>query len=178
MIYLMSNGCLPLILFWYSVHRNVVLICQRIPLQIWEISQNLHRFFLFICIGIKLEKTCKSLKLIKIIAFILFIWSNNHTECYLQSRFQAFIDETLFNTNLVWRKTIGLQQLIAILLLTSFIKLWNQGFITVSLRHNMYLNTDICEQNGMHCSGRITQLTKLMVWRDVLRLFVCFYVFI
>jgi len=27
----------------------------------------------------------------------------------------------------------------------------------------------------MHCSGRITQLTKLAVWRDVLRLFVCFY---
>lgn len=35
----------------------------------------------------------------------------------------------------------------------------------------MYLNTDICEWNGMHCSGRITQLTTLVVWTELVRLF-------
>lgn len=61
------------------------------------------------------------------------------------------------------------------MLLTSFRKLWNQGFIAESLRHSMYLKTDICKWNGMHCSGRITQLTTLVDSCPLLRLFVILF---
>lgn len=64
--------------------------CFNLPEIFTSVTRSLtelkHKFCLYICKWIKLKQTCKPLKLIKIMAFIMFIWSSNHAECYLSSK--------------------------------------------------------------------------------------------